>query len=88
MSVLAAVMDDKKLVLESGKENGPGKSGEGGEDGEGGSDAANEVERNVSRMERDGGGEGHESSDEDELADDADATDARKKARQGVRDIT
>ena len=34
---------------------------------------------------RHGGGEEHVSSDEEELADDADATDARKKNRQNVR---
>ena len=36
------------------------------------------------RLERGGGGEGHVSSDEEDAADDADATDARKRARQGV----
>jgi hypothetical protein len=46
-------------------------------------------ERELERLEREGVGEGHASSDEEELADDADATDARKKKRQmdGVRFI-
>ncbi len=39
----------------------------------------------MERIERQGAGEGHASSDEEELADDADATDARKKMRQTVR---
>ena len=39
-------------------------------------------ERELERLERGGVGEGHASSDEEELADDADATDARKKKRQ------
>ena len=36
----------------------------------------------IDRIERQGVGEGHESSDEEELADDADATETRKKNRQ------
>ena len=46
-------------------------------------------ERELERLERGGVGEGHASSDEEELADDADATDARKKKRQmdGVSEI-
>ena len=43
-----------------------------------------EGEEKMRRLERGGGGEGHVSSDEEDLADDADATDARKRARQGV----
>ena len=39
----------------------------------------------MEELERRGGGEGHASSDEDELPDDADATQARKQARQNVR---
>ena len=36
----------------------------------------------IDRIEREGVGEGHASSDEEELADDADATETRKKNRQ------
>jgi hypothetical protein len=39
-------------------------------------------ENEIERLEKQGVGEEHASSDEEELADDADATDARKKQRQ------
>ena len=38
----------------------------------------------MDRLDRQGFGEGHASSDEEDAADDADATDARKRQRQQV----
>ncbi|XP_059079806.1 DNA-directed RNA polymerase I subunit RPA1-like [Tigriopus californicus] len=71
MPVMTAIIKDKKITVESGAE-APGSKDKKNDD----------VERNVDALEREGVGEGHASSDEEDLPDDADATDARKKSRQ------
>ena len=86
--VLAAFTKQRKVVVESGSEKESkkrgGGGGGGGEDGTGKDGEVDESEERMRRLERGGGGEGHVSSDEEDVADDADATDARKRARQGV----
>jgi len=73
--VIYAAMSDKKTVIEEGNEKATaantGPATEGRED----DDLMRDLDRCV-------GGEGHASSDEEDGADDADATEARKRARQ------
>jgi hypothetical protein len=76
MPVFLAIDRDKKLVVEVGvdKEAPARRSGDEDEEGE----KTNAAQENFEA------GEDHASSDEEELPDDADATDARKKNRQTV----
>ncbi len=87
LPVLAAIDKDKKVVVESGTDkDGPRSGGGGGGDDDGGENNAADSEARFRELEREGGGEEHVSSDEEELADDADATETRKKARQADED--
>ena len=79
--VLSAVMKDKKVAVESGSEP---KKRSAPSDGQI-EDEANDQQ--MDKIERQGFGEGHASSDEEDLADDADATESRKKARQADQDF-
>jgi len=77
MPVLSAVMKDRRVVVETTSDKS--KKSKDDEDGDDNADTeANEIDR----LEREGVGEGHASSDEEELADDADATETRKRNRQ------
>ena len=91
MPLLSAVMKDKKVVLESGNEKakkGGGGRGDNDEDDQDEIRRVNAVDdRKMDQLEAGGTGEGHASSDEEELADDADATESRKKFRQGDQDF-
>lgn len=76
--VLSAVIKDKKINIES--ESGskkPRKTKKATEENE-----DDENDKTMDAIEKGGFGEGHASSDEEELADDADATETRKKNRQ------
>jgi len=79
--VLSAAIKDKKVAVETGTEKATGKaaSANAGED--------DENDQKMEKFERQGGGEGHASSDEEDLAEDADATESRKKARQADQDF-
>ena len=77
MPVLSAVMKDRRVVVETTSD----KSKKSKDDDEG-DDNANVEANEIDRLEREGVGEGHASSDEEELADDADATETRKRNRQ------
>ena len=81
---LSNIIKDKKVVLESGdqvkKSTSKKKSNKNSEESEG-------MDKRMEEMEKGGFGEAHASSDEEDLADDADATEARKKARQGDNEV-
>ncbi len=80
----------KKIVVETGEEGAGGEggggargrhaSGESEGSGEGGGGGSGSGERRMDRIDRQG--EGHASSDEEDLPEDADATEARKRSRQ------
>ena len=83
--VLAAVIKDKKINIES---QGTKKKKKNDDDND--NDADGDVDapdKTMDQIEKGGFGEGHASSDEEELADDADATEARKRARQTDNDF-
>ena len=80
---LSNIIKDKKVVLESGdqaKKSSSKKKSKENEESEG-------MDKRMEEMEKGGFGEAHASSDEEDLADDADATEARKKARQGDNEV-
>jgi len=80
--VLSAVIKDKKVALETSTEKTP-KAGTAGSEANEDDEAS---DKRQEKFEKKGEGEGHVSSDEEDLADDADATDARKRARQADED--
>ena len=86
MPLLSAVMKDKKLVVETGLENEK-KGRNGNTENEDKNNINEESDRRMDQIDAKGTGEGHASSDEEDLADDADATDARKKSRQKDEDF-
>ena len=85
LPLLSAAMKDKKLIVETGSDKIKGRSA--GNEDEDGTNINDENDRKMEQIDRKGTGEGHESSDDEELADDADATDARKKLRQNDEDF-
>jgi len=83
MIALSNVIKDKKINIETEKSSGKSSSKKNEED-----DESNPTpEKAMDQIEKGGFGEGHMSSDEEDMPDDADATDARKKARQGDDDF-
>ena len=88
MPLLSSVMKDKKLVLETGTEKAK-KSRSGNEETEDDDmqKVNTESDRRMDQLDAKGTGELHASSDEEDLADDADASDARKKFRQADEDF-
>eukprot|EP00095_Tigriopus_kingsejongensis_P009705 maker-scaffold1466_size39939-snap-gene-0.10 protein:Tk09705 transcript:maker-scaffold1466_size39939-snap-gene-0.10-mRNA-1 annotation:"GH20789" len=78
---LAALTKDKQVVVESAVDSALQSMNK--------TDSHDEddiADKNMEKMDRAGVGEGHASSDEEDLPDDADATDARKKNRQADDD--
>ena len=84
--VLSAVMKDKKITIEKNTDKKGTRSRKNDEDAD--EDANVNPDKTMDQVEKGGFGEGHASSDEEELADDADATEARKKQRQQDQDFT
>ena len=88
MPLLSAAMKDKKLVVETGNEKAKkSRSAEGNDEDDEVGKVNAESDRRMDQSEAKGTGEGHASSDEEDLGDDADATDARKKFRQADEDF-
>merc|ERR1719273_794912 len=88
MVVLSTVIKDKKINIETNtdkKRTTRKKNDEDMEDEE--AVGGFSTEKTMDQLEKGGFGEGHASSDEEELADDADATEARKKQRQQDEDF-
>lgn len=79
MVVLSAVMKEKRINIEKMDKKSRSNAADNEDDD---NDNNNDPDRMMEQQERRGFGEGHASSDEEELADDADATEARKKTRQ------
>ena len=86
MPLLSSVMKDKKLVVESGNEKITKSRSSNEDDGEERRKSNEENDRRMDQIDAKGTGEGHASSDEEDWADDADATDARKRMRQNDED--
>ena len=87
MPLLSAVMKDKKLIVESGEEKQTKNRRTNDNEDEERQKVNDESDRRMDQIDAKGTGEGHASSDEEDLADDADATDARKKSRQQDEDF-
>jgi DNA-directed RNA polymerase I subunit RPA1 len=79
MVILSSVMKDKKVNIET---EGDGKKGRGASKKKANEDDDAANDKAMDQLEKGGLGEGHASSDEEDLADDADATETRKKSRQ------
>ncbi len=81
--VLSSVIKDKKLNIESDKNKRSSKKKAAEDFDDEGQEAP---DKTMDQLEKGGFGEGHASSDEEDLPDDADATEARKKSRQADDD--
>ena len=82
LSNLSQIIKDKKVIVENGDNPKAEKAKKRSK-----KDDAEGVDKTMDEMAKGGFGEDHASSDEEDLADDADATEARKKARQGDNDV-
>ena len=87
MPLLSAVMKDKKLVVETGEEKQTKNRRTNDNEDEERQKGNNESDRRMDQIDAKGTGEGHASSDEEDLADDADATDARRTSRRKDEDF-
>ena len=85
MPILSAILKEKKRIVESKSDSGPSRAATASSPNEGDPDTpAEKGSKDI--LEQGRAGEEHNSSDEEELADDADATETRKKNRQQDQD--
>ena len=85
MPTLSAILKEKKKMVES-KSDAPSKTSRASAYDNGDPDEVEPASKKKDVLEMGGAGEEHNSSDEEELADDADATETRKKSRQQDQD--
>ena len=83
--VLSTVMKDKKVSIESESTKKSRKKKDDLDDND--NNDQDTPDKTMDQIEKGGFGEGHASSDEEDLADDADATETRKKNRQMDNDF-